>query len=276
MADELFKNVGKEAPAKTEVKTEPKAETKESQAEQKQEAQRQATSPVSLSGSVDAEGKPANETPVTNEDQGGDNDEGGEGQTQQPDELTMLKSRAKLMGITFSNNIGLDALKTKIEEHKQAAAAKTQASAPASTETAPKDDEDSKPVSTPMAKKISLRDHLQNEAMKLVRLRITNLDPKKKDLQGEILTVANEYIGTVRKFVPFGEATDNGYHVPYCLYEMMRDRKFLSIKTRKGPKGQTIVEQQMVREFALEILPPLTEAELARLSAAQQAAGGLE
>ena len=76
--------------------------------------------------------------------------------------------------------------------------------------------------------------------------------------------------------MPFGEATDNGYHVPYCLYEMMRDRKFLSIKTRKGPKGQTIVEQQMVREFALEILPPLTEAELARLSAAQLSAGGVE
>ena len=116
----------------------------------------------------------------------------------------------------------------------------------------------------------------QKEKMKLVRLRITNLDPKKKDLPGEILTVGNEYLGTVRKFVPFGEATDNGYHVPYCLYELMRDRKFLSIKTRKGPKGQTIVEQQMVREFALEILPPLTEAELARLSAAQLSAGGVE
>lgn len=57
---------------------------------------------------------------------------------------------------------------------------------------------------------------------------------------------------------------------------MMRDRKFLSIKTRKGSKGQTIVEQQMAREFALEVLPPLTEAELARLSTAQQAAGGIE
>ena len=32
----------------------------------------------------------------------------------------------------------------------------------------------------------------------------------------------------------------------------------------------------MVREFALEILPPLTEAELARLSAAQLSAGGVE
>jgi len=56
---------------------------------------------------------------------------------------------------------------------------------------------------------------------------------------------------------------------------MMKDRKFLSIKTRKGPKGQTIVEQQMAREFALEMLDPLTEKELAQLSTAQLASGGL-
>lgn len=246
MADELFKNVGKEAPVKTETKADekPAEETKQG---------------ASTSGSTD-EGDNASE----------------EQTTPQPTELDMLKQRAKLMGITFSNNIGVEALKAKIEEHKAAATAKTQTTTPAPTETASKDDEDSKPASTPKAKKVSLRAHLQKEKMKLVRLRITNLDPKKKDLPGEILTVANEYLGTVRKFVPFGEQTDNGYHVPYCLYEMMKNRKFLSIKTRKGPKGQTIVEQQWAREFALEVLPPLTEAELARLSTAQQAAGGVE
>ena len=249
MADELFKNVGKDVPT-----TETKAAEKPAEAP-KQEAVKEA---ASTSGS---------------------NDEGGaapEEQAQQPSELDMLKSRAKLMGITFSNNIGLDALKTKIEEHKQASEAKTQTQTQVTAQTNEQQAESQPENQKKKAKTVSLRAHLQKEKMKLVRLRITNLDPKKKDLPGEILTVGNEYLGTVRKFVPFGEATDNGYHVPYCLYEMMRDRKFLSIKTRKGPKGQTIVEQQMVREFALEILPPLTEAELARLSAAQLSAGGVE
>ena len=247
MADELFKNVGKNAPT-----TETKAAEKPAEVFKQEVSKEKA----SISGSKDEGGA----APVE--------------QAQQPSELDMLKSRAKLMGITFSNNIGLDALKTKIEEHKQASEAKTQTQASAQT------DEQQPEVQTEnqmkKTKTLSLRAHLQKEKMKLVRLRITNLDPKKKDLPGEILTTGNEYLGTVRKFVPFGEATDNGYHVPYCLYEMMRDRKFLSIKTRKGPKGQTIVEQQMVREFALEILPPLTEAELARLSAAQLSAGGVE
>lgn len=247
MADELFKNVGKDAPT-----TETKAAEKPAEAS-KEEATKEA---ASTSGSND-EGDTASLQ-----------------QAQQPSELDMLKSRAKLMGITFSNNIGVDALKTKIEEHKQASETKTQTQALDQTnEEQPEAQTENQKKKT---KTISLRTHLQKEKMKLVRLRITNLDPKKKDLPGEILTTGNEYLGTVRKFVPFGEATDNGYHVPYCLYEMMRDRKFLSIKTRKGPKGQTIVEQQMVREFALEILPPLTEAELARLSAAQLSAGGVE
>ena len=247
MVDELFKNVGKNAPT-----TETKADEKPAEAS-KEESPKEA---ASTSGSND-EGDAALKE-----------------QAQQPSELDMLKSRAKLMGITFSNNIGLDALKTKIEEHKKASEAETQTQALAQTnEQQPEAQTENQKKN---AKTISLRAHLQKEKMKLVRLRITNLDPKKKDLPGEILTVGNEYLGTVRKFVPFGEATDNGYHVPYCLYELMRDRKFLSIKTRKGPKGQTIVEQQMVREFALEILPPLTEAELARLSAAQLSAGGVE
>ena len=248
MADELFKNVGKETPVKSETKVAEKPVE-----EPKQEAQKEE---VSTSGSTDEGDNAPND------------------QTPQPTELDMLKQRAKLMGITFSNNIGLDALKAKIEEHKAGVAQKQDTSS--IVQTAQNDDPIEQVEQTLKVKKVSLRSYLQKEKMKLVRLRITNLDPKKKDLPGEILTVANEYLGTVRKFVPFGEQTDNGYHVPYCLYEMMRDRKFLSIKTRKGPRGQTIVEQQMAREFALEILPPLTEAELARLSTAQQAAGGIE
>ena len=202
----------------------------------------------------------------------------------QMDELSMLKKRADLMSIKYSNNIGIEALKAKItaklnneadttdddgapvNQHNntvnQTVAASAQANQ-ALQEEAPE-------------RKISLREYMQTTQMKLVRLRITNLDPKKKDLPGEIITVANEYLGTVRKFVPFGEVTDGGYHVPQCIYDVLKERTFVSIKTRKGPRGETIVENQDAREFSLEVLPPLTAAELAQLATAQQAKGGLE
>jgi hypothetical protein len=121
----------------------------------------------------------------------------------------------------------------------------------------------------------TIREVLQRDEMKLIRLRITNLDPNKKDLHGEIFTLANEYLGTVAKYIPYGEVTDNGYHVPYCIYRQLDQRKFLNIRTRKQANGQTKVEQGWVKEFSLDILPPLTQIELAKLANAQAAAGVL-
>lgn len=187
-----------------------------------------------------------------------------------PDELSMLKARATLMGIQYSNNIGLDALKQKI-------AAKVNGEAEAQE---PEEDEEPVDERSPaeLAKPApTLRQRLLQDNMRLVRVRITNLDPKKKDLPGEIITVANRYIGTVRKFVPYGEVTEGGYHIPYVIFKMLKKRKFLNIRVRPNPKGgQDIVESKYVPEFAIEELPQLTESELDRLARAQIAAGSVE
>lgn len=193
---------------------------------------------------------------------------------QKPDELGMLKQRARMMGITFSNNISVETLKAKIQEKMDS-----------KSDDAPKVDElgDGNPPTLQdpeapaPAPKETLRQKVKREGMKLVRCRIMNLDPKKKDLPGEIFTVANEYLGTVRKFIPFGEVTENGYHVPQCIFDMMKGRKFLNIRTYKDRRNnnQIRVEQNWAPEFALEVLPPLTKEEIAKLAAAQAAAGGL-
>jgi hypothetical protein len=191
------------------------------------------------------------------------------------DELKLLKERAALMGIKFSNNISIDTLKAKIDEKMNGG----------------KTDEAPAAVATPLeanpligqnaapAKVKSLRQHLRDEEMKLLRVRITNMDPKKADLRGEVLCVANEYLGNVKKFIPYGEATDNGYHIENCLYKTLRDREYLQVREVKGDKsnGNTPrIEKRWVREFAIEILPPLTAKELQELKVAQLAAGSLE
>ncbi len=185
-----------------------------------------------------------------------------------PDELSILKGRAKLMGITFSNNISVETLREKIAA-VQAGNVEPKESAPAVN---PLD------IGSPSVEKPtpSIRDWLIKKQMKLVRVRITNLDPKKKDLPGEIFTVANDYLGTVRKYVPFGEVTDNGYHVPYCIYREMEGRKFLNIRTVKDARtGQIRVESNWAKEFALDVLPMLTEDELTRLAMTQTASGSV-
>lgn len=185
-------------------------------------------------------------------------------ETQIQSEIDVLKARAKLMGITHSGNIGVDALKAKINAKLEG---EPEPESPTDEQNALGDDAPAKPET-----KQEIRTRLHNECMALVRVRITNLDPKKKDLPGEIFTVGNEYLGTIRKFIPYGEATENGYHIPKIMYDELRSRKFLNIRTTKRA-GQIHVEQSWATEFSLEVLEPLTKDELGRLAASQAAAG---
>jgi hypothetical protein len=194
-------------------------------------------------------------------------------------ELSLLKDRARLMGLSFSNNISLEKLRIKVNAAMEG---DTDEDPPAPAVTAAKvnplaiDEAATTAAAPPLSKspKVALRQHLQREQMKLIRLRITNMDPKKKDLPGEIITVANEYIGTVKKYIPFGEQSENGYHVPMCIYAQLESRRFLSVRVSKDPvTKQTRVDTSWAREFALEVLPPLTQKELGELATAQLAAG---
>lgn len=185
------------------------------------------------------------------------------------DELTILKQRARMMGIEFSNNIGLETLRERVRAKMEAIdkienpVVEVPTSIPAIGETEVR------------TKPMTIREQLRRDELKLVRVRITNLDPKKKDLSGEIFTVANEYLGTVTKFIPFGELTDEGYHIPHCIYTQLEAKRFLNIRVRKSADGRDKIEQGWVREYALEVLPQLTKAEIAKLAMAQQAAGVL-
>lgn len=183
-----------------------------------------------------------------------------------PSELDVLKQRATLMNIKFSNNISVEKLREKIEAAQSADEQEPEVEV---TATNPLGE------AAPVVKKMTLGQKIRQEQLRLVRVRIQNLDPKKKDLPGEIITVANEYMGTVRKFVPFGESTDDGYHIPYCIYEFLKNRKFQNIRVLKGKGGQPRIEQGWVREFSIEVLPALTQEELNQLGAAQIAAGSM-
>lgn len=187
-----------------------------------------------------------------------------------PNELDMLKARAKLMGISFSPNLkDPEILKEKIAA-KLADDGSNDQKGPVSPELTKVDIESDKPL-TPD----EIRRKMLLENQKLIRVRITCMDPKKKDLPGELLAVGNDVMGVTRKFIPYGEVTDNGYHIPYILYKALVKRKFLDIKVTKNSKGQEQVVQRWVKEFAIDVLPPLTTAELAKLAANQAAAGGV-
>lgn len=188
------------------------------------------------------------------------------------DELTLLKERAKVMGIPFSNNISLETLRKRVADKMEGKDEAPEVNALTG------DPEIAQAMAAkPLNQKdnaVALRKLMYTKQMRQVRVRITNMDPKKKDLPGEIWTVANEYLGTVRKFVPYGEQTDDGFHIPYCLYRLLDSKRFLHIRDVKD-RTTGIVRQDKVwaKEFSLDVLPTLTQAELDRLAAAQAAAG---
>lgn len=181
--------------------------------------------------------------------------------TSEEAELEALKSRATMMGISFSPRIGVDRLRAKIDAKLNGEADEPETPAAPMTEA---------------ARKAAVRKQQRDEMMALVRCRIANLNPSKRELRGEIFTVANKYLGTVRKFVPYGEATDNGYHIPRIIYEQLKSRKFLQVNTRNDRiGGDIVIDQRWVPEFSIEVLPQLTQAELDKLAASQAAAGGV-
>lgn len=216
----------------------------------------------------------------TNQAEGQTNQQGSQEQAASaPTEKQVLMERARMMGITFSNNATPEQLRAKIEakmagEQEQATQAEQVnplAAAGSTTQAAAQ-----QAVEAPVVPR-TLQQMMHDEYQKLIRVRITNMDPRKANLPGEIFTVANEYLGTVRKFIPYGEASEDGYHIPYALYLNLKEREFLNVRTVKDRKtGVPVVTSSMAKEFAIEVLEPLTEEELKQLATAQIAAGSVE
>src|SRR5690606_31453663 len=119
------------------------------------------------------------------------------------------------------------------------------------------------------------RSRLRKEAFKLVRVRITCMNPLKKNFQGEVFTVSNSVIGTYRKYVPYNVESDDGWLVPKIMLNMLRERKFNQIKFEKR-NGVQIPKPYLVKEFAIELLDPMTQKELTELARRQAMSRSVE
>ena len=178
------------------------------------------------------------------------------------EELELLKKRALTLGITFSPRIGVDALRAKVQ-------AKLDGTDVAAEDEDGEDGEKPEPAVRKTRAEIEqeTRDRVQREAMKLVRCRVHNLNPAKNDLTGEIFTVGNKFLGTVRRMIPYGADT----HIEQVLYDDLVARQYQHIASREK-NGKIDVATRLVPEFNIEVLDPLTPEELQELALQQAAA----
>lgn len=179
----------------------------------------------------------------------------------QVDELTLLKRRADKLGVPYSNNIGLETLKERVAKAMEG-------------NKEPEAQEEDEVESTDKVQSlVELRAEKRKEAMKLVRIRYTNMNSRKKDVPGEFFTVANAIVGTIKRYVPYGEAAENGWHVENAIYKMMKRRTFTTTVTKRDDKGRPYNTSVERKEFAIEVLDPLTKEELEQLAKDQRASG---
>lgn len=122
---------------------------------------------------------------------------------------------------------------------------------------------------TPKAKDI-----IRKDLTRLIRVKITCFNPAKKEWKGEIFSFINPVVGAVKKFVPYNCAAADSFHLPYCLYMQMRRKEYQAFSGKKV-NGVDVKEPRQVKEFAIEVLPPLTQKELDDL-ARKQHKGTLE
>lgn len=114
----------------------------------------------------------------------------------------------------------------------------------------------------------------EQEAMKLVRIIVSPNDPVKAGLPGGIFTVCSSKINrgrAIKKFVPFNN--DEGWHVPNAIYKQIENAQMQKFKKVKLPNGDTAMEPYIAKMYNVQVLPPLTEKEVADLAAAQKSRG---
>jgi hypothetical protein len=178
----------------------------------------------------------------------------------QEDELTALKARADVIGIKYHPTIGLENLKARIAEHLAEPSSDAAPSSPDSnvTELVPE---------TATQEKIRMK----REATALVRLRISCMNPHKREYEGEIFTTGNGVVGTIKRYIPF----DTEWHCEQMILNMIQERYCQVFYTSRDPNTkQKTRRAKMIKEFSIEILPALTEAELHDLAQRQAMANG--
>ena len=171
------------------------------------------------------------------------------------DELEVLKARADKLGIKYNPSISLVKLKEKV--------------------TAELEDDTPEEVATVKPNKetdVQRKARKRREANALIRVRVSCMNPNKKEWDGEIITTGNTNTGTIKKFVPFN--SDEGYHVPHMIYEQLLQRQCQVFVTVKNNRGDKVRKGKLIKEFAVEVLPPLTEKELKELAQRQAMAAG--
>ena len=142
-----------------------------------------------------------------------------------------LKAEAAELGIVCSPNIGEETLRNKIRDFKlaQEVIAET----------------------TGAVTKVDQDNAMRDEALKLVRVKVTCLNIEKARQQGFWAIGGNSLVGTIRKYIPVNQP----WYMPQILVNVIQEKQFT---ISSGKNNQRI----WTKEYNVEILPDISVKEL--------------
>ena len=156
------------------------------------------------------------------------------------DTLNALKEEADELGVKYHTNIGYDKLKEKIDAMKDA------------------------PVEVKKTKGQIKAEQIK-EAKRLIRFRVTCMDPSRKGWKGDYFTVMNSTFGTIKRYVPFNLI----WHAEKAILKQIKRKKRQEFYEVPGKFGTKRKLSRMVPMYAIEELPQLTTEELKELATQQ-------
>jgi len=183
------------------------------------------------------------------------------------DELTTLKARADMMGIAYHPSIGLAKLKEKVNGILEESTAEESNIVNSLSSGDPG-------YITHAEYKRKMLATRKKRAGSLIRINVSCMNPNKKEWEGEIISVGSAKLGTFKKYIPFN--TTEGWHVPYIIYEAMKERKCSIFQTVKDHLGNKVRKAKLINEFTIEILPSLDKDELKALAQRQAVSGSID
>jgi hypothetical protein len=163
-----------------------------------------------------------------------------------------LLAKAALMGISVHPNAKNEAIAAKIT-------AKLKDEPDPGTDVAKPDADSEEP------KPLTKADKEIHPAKRLRRVMITCNDPQKADQSGDIISVSNGEVGSLRFYFHFNKP----WHVPEIVLETLKESKLFLHSSRKD--GREIVTREVPR-YNIQYLDPLDEKQRERIAAKQAAA----
>ena len=212
-----------------------------------------------------------------------------------------LLEEAKALGLTFAGNAKTENIQKAVDQAKTEAAeeaafieagGKAPSTGPTEAEIraqleaefAQKLEEEKKKISANMEVNMSLKSNeaannrvtigqaklkARREATKLVRVNVSCKDPMKSAWEGEIISVGNDVIGDIKKYIPFD--TEEGWHVPQMIINVLESKECTVFKQKRGKDGKNVSDTKQIKAYSIEYLDALTGEEMDELARDQTA-----